>query len=108
MLPFATRSAIGRALRQRSARRAPGPPGRFVDVDRDAALGWLHDGDATTLVHGHTHAPATHELAPGAVRHVLSDWELDGSSAPRAEVLRWSAAGFARIAPMAAPLGGSP
>ena len=65
---------------------------------------WLRDGDATTLVHGHTHAPATHELAPGAVRHVLSDWELDGSSAPRAEVLRWSAAGFARIAPMAAPL----
>lgn len=108
MLPFATRSAVGRALRRRSARRSPGVPGRFVDVDSDAALAWLHEGDATTLVHGHTHAPATHELAPGTVRHVLSDWELDGSSAPRAEVLRWSRAGFTRIAPMAAPLANAP
>jgi hypothetical protein len=42
------------------------------------------------------------------VRHVLSDWELDGSSAPRAEILRWSAAGFARIAPVAAQRSESP
>ena len=83
-------------------------PSRFVDFDDEAALAWLRDGGATTLVHGHTHAPATHELSPGAVRHVLSDWELDGSSAPRAEILRWSAAGFARIAPVTAPRFGSP
>jgi UDP-2,3-diacylglucosamine hydrolase len=50
-------------------------------------------------VHGHTHAPASHELAPGIVRHVLSDWELDAGRAPRAEVLRWDARGFARVAP---------
>jgi hypothetical protein len=37
------------------------------------------------------------------MRHVLSDWELDGSSAPRAEILRWDASGFARIPPIAAP-----
>jgi hypothetical protein len=37
------------------------------------------------------------------VRHVLSDWELDGSSAPRAEILRWDASGFARVAPSARP-----
>jgi UDP-2,3-diacylglucosamine hydrolase len=108
MLPLATRSAIGRALRRRSARRPPGAPGRLVDVDRDAALAWLRDGGATTLVHGHTHAPATHALSSDAIRHVLSDWELDGSSSPRAEVLRWSATGFARIAPVAAPRPGPP
>jgi UDP-2,3-diacylglucosamine hydrolase len=51
------------------------------------------------MVHGHTHAPASHELAPGVVRHVLSDWDLGTAAPPRAEVLRWNASGFARIAP---------
>ena len=103
-LPFAARRAIGAALRRHSGRRAPREPGgAFVDVDADAALTWLRDADAPTLVHGHTHAPASHDLAPGLVRHVLSDWELDGSSAPRAEILRWSASGFARIAPATGP-----
>jgi UDP-2,3-diacylglucosamine hydrolase len=100
-LPFAARRAIGRALRRRSGRREPAQLGGFVDVDRDAALAWMRDAETATLVHGHTHAPASHELAPGVVRHVLSDWELDGSSTPRAEILRWSADGFARIAPFA-------
>ena len=44
-------------------------------------------------------------LGPGLVRHVLSDWHLDGAGAPRAEVLRWTAAGFARIAPEATGVG---
>ncbi|HEY2560348.1 MAG TPA: UDP-2,3-diacylglucosamine diphosphatase [Caldimonas sp.] len=98
-LPVAARRAIGRSLRRRSARRPPREHGGYVDVDAGAALAWLRDADAATLVHGHTHRPASHDLAPGAVRHVLSDWELDGSSAPRAEILRWDATGFARIAP---------
>ena len=102
-LPLAARSAIGRSLRRRSARRPPREHGGFVDVDDDTALAWMRDAGAATLVHGHTHAPASHDLAPGAVRHVLSDWELDGSSAPRAEILRWDATGFTRIAPMTAP-----
>jgi UDP-2,3-diacylglucosamine hydrolase len=54
---------------------------------------------APVLVHGHTHAPASHALGPGLVRHVLSDWHLDGAGTRRAEVLRWTDAGFARIAP---------
>jgi UDP-2,3-diacylglucosamine hydrolase len=102
-LPFAARRAIGRALRRRSGGREPRERGGFIDVDAAAALAWMRGADTATLVHGHTHAPASHELAPGAVRHVLSDWELDGSSTPRAEILRWSASGFARIAPLAAP-----
>ena len=61
----------------------------------------MHGDETPTLIHCHTHAPASHEIAFGAVRHVLSDWELDGSSKPRAEILRWSASGFARIAPLA-------
>jgi len=107
-LPFAARQAIGRGLRKRSARRPPRAHGDFVDVDADAALAWLRDSSATTLVHGQTHRPATHELAPHATRHVLSDWELDGSSAPRAEILRWDASGFARVAPATAPRPAAP
>jgi UDP-2,3-diacylglucosamine hydrolase len=102
-LPFAARRAVGRALRSRSGRREPRESGGFIDVDRDAALAWMRVAAAPTLIHGHTHAPASHDLAPGAVRLVLSDWELDGSSRPRAEILRWSASGFARIAPAIAP-----
>jgi UDP-2,3-diacylglucosamine hydrolase len=71
----------------------------FADVDAEAARGWLRESDAPVLVHGHTHAPASHALGPGLVRHVLSDWHLDGAGTRRAEVLRWSDAGFARIAP---------
>ena len=77
----------------------PRAQGSFADVDGPSALAWLRRAEAPTLIHGHTHAPASHALAPGFVRHVLSDWELDGGSAPRAEVMRWSATGFERIAP---------
>ena len=98
-LPFGLRSAVGRALRRRSGRREPPPGGTFVDVDAEASVALLRAADAPTLVHGHTHAPRSHDLGPGLVRHVLSDWELDGSSRPRAEVVRWSERGFERIAP---------
>jgi len=98
-LPLGLRSAVGRALRRRSGRREPPPGGAFIDVDAQASVDLLRAADAPTLVHGHTHAPRSHELGQGLVRHVLSDWELDGSSRPRAEVVRWSERGFERIAP---------
>ncbi len=102
-LPLAMRRSIGAAVRRRSGQRMPRAEGTFADVDGPSALAWLRQAEAPTLIHGHTHAPASHALAPDSVRHVLSDWELDGSSAPRAEVMRWSAAGFVRIAPCAGP-----
>jgi UDP-2,3-diacylglucosamine hydrolase len=110
-LPLAVRRRIGTALRGHSGRREPRAAGHFIDVDAGAALALLRDARAPTLVHGHTHAPARHVLSPEAIRLVLSDWELDGSSVPRAEVMRWSAAGFERIAPQtgsdSAPAGAS-
>lgn len=72
-------------------------PELWADVDRDLALAWLRAADASILVHGHTHRPATQTLAPGLTREVLSDWDLDHAS--RAEVLRLSARGLERLPP---------
>jgi UDP-2,3-diacylglucosamine hydrolase len=104
-LPLSWRRAIGRAARRRSQTLHTPGLGAKIDIDADAASHWLREARAPTLVHGHTHAPATHELEPGLVRHVLSDWELDTGGAPRAEVLRWDARGFARIVPETARSG---
>jgi UDP-2,3-diacylglucosamine hydrolase len=71
-------------------------PADWVDIDNPAALEWLHRAKSQTLIHGHTHRPATEPLGDGCVRHVLSDWDLDQPSM-RAEVLRLSSAGLARL-----------
>ncbi|MEP7301194.1 MAG: UDP-2,3-diacylglucosamine diphosphatase [Caldimonas sp.] len=102
-LPLSWRAALGRAARRRSeSRHAASARSQTVDVDLNATLAWLHGAEAPILIHGHTHAPASHSLTPGLVRHVLSDWDLDGAVPPRAEVLRWTSAGFARVAPACA------
>jgi UDP-2,3-diacylglucosamine hydrolase len=102
-LPLAWRRAIGRKARRRSeALHTPGLGAR-IDLDASSSSRWLREAEAPVLVHGHTHAPAMHALAGGTMRHVLSDWELDRTDTPRAEVLRWSEQGFARIAPERGP-----
>lgn len=97
-LPRAAREAVGRAMRRRGD-RPYADIGRAVDLDSDATRAWMQQAQTPTLVHGHTHAPASHEVAVGMVRHVMTDWHLDDGSPARAEVLRWSAAGIERIAP---------
>jgi UDP-2,3-diacylglucosamine hydrolase len=61
----------------------------------------MRDATATQLVHGHTHRPADSWLAPGLACSVLSDWDLD-LGASRAEVLRCTADGLARLSLQAA------
>ncbi|HEX5310926.1 UDP-2,3-diacylglucosamine diphosphatase [Aquabacterium sp.] len=68
----------------------------WADVDEATAGNWMTDSGAQCLVHGHTHRPRTESFGPG-VRHVLSDWDLDHTSQPRAQVLRWTEVGFNRI-----------
>jgi UDP-2,3-diacylglucosamine hydrolase len=94
--PLAERRALARQLRgQSESRKDSGEP--YADVDTAAALQWLHVAQAGVMIHGHTHRPREHELAPGHRRIVLSDWDL-AARPPRAEVLRLSAAGEQRIA----------
>lgn len=96
--PLAERRTIARDLRERSRERAAGRSREdWYDVDMASAVRWMHEAGARILVHGHTHQPGTEPLAPGYLRHVLSDWDLEDADAGRAEVLRWTAAGFARL-----------
>ncbi len=106
-LPILIRRSVGNVMRSKGDRRRARSEADFVDVDPAAALQWMRSAGAATLVHGHTHAPASHALGHGVVRHVLSDWEIDDRAPPRAEVLRWQASGFSRIAPEAGPAASS-
>ena len=93
--PLHERLHIAAQIRGASKTRQQFDGADRVDVDTPEALRWLQAAQAPLLVHGHTHRPASHALAPGCSRHVLSDWDLDHGS--RAEVLRFSADGWLRL-----------
>ncbi|MCJ7798165.1 MAG: UDP-2,3-diacylglucosamine diphosphatase, partial [Polaromonas sp.] len=93
--PLAERQAIGRDLRQQSeARKRSGMV--YADVDPAAARQWLEAANARTLIHGHTHRPAVHDLGQGLNRVVLSDWDAQAPK-PRADLLRLTAGGLQRL-----------
>lgn len=106
--PLAVRERLAREIRHESERRKGEQlAGRLVDIDCAAAVRWMHEAAAPTLIHGHTHAPGSEEMAPGFTRHVLSDWVLDDPSdehpgahcPPRAELLRWRRGSLQRLPP---------
>jgi UDP-2,3-diacylglucosamine hydrolase len=97
--PLAERRLIARSLRSESERKASEHMGAWADVDAPTALRWMRAAGTPVLVHGHTHRPGSAEMAPGFLRHVLTDWDLDHAGAGRAEVLRWQLGGWSRLAP---------
>lgn len=103
--PLLERQAIANGLRAQSeARKQSGAS--YPDVDAAAARSWLQAAGALTLLHGHTHQPATHDLSGGLQRVVLSDWDASAAP-PRTEVLRLSGGQFQRIA-LLLPAGDGP
>lgn len=94
--PLSERRELARNMRDAS-RQNQNDMAAWADVDPGAALDWLIQAQCNVLVHGHTHRPGSQSLAPSYERHVLTDWELDGSGPTRAEVLRLTREGFARI-----------
>ncbi len=84
--PLAERRAIARGLRQQSEDRKQSGMA-YADVDATMTRDWLRTASADTMIHGHTHQPADHDLGQGQLRHVLSDWDA-AARPPRAEVLR--------------------
>ncbi|KRI01174.1 UDP-2,3-diacylglucosamine diphosphatase [Curvibacter sp. PAE-UM] len=84
--PLAERRALARGLRQQSEDRKQSGM-TYADVDTPITRDWLRIANAGTMIHGHTHRPADHDLGRGQLRHVLSDWDA-AAQPPRAEVLR--------------------
>lgn len=85
--PLAERAALARGLRAQSEARKHSHAD-YADVDAAAARHWLDATQTQVLVHGHTHRPGQHLLAPGQWRWVLSDWEAEAQP-PRLEVSVW-------------------
>ena len=93
--PLAERQAIARGMREQSDARKS-LIANHADVDKTAARQLLQQAQCMTLIHGHTHKPAVHDLGSNLQRVVLGDWDASGTP-PRAEVLRLSAQGLQRI-----------
>jgi UDP-2,3-diacylglucosamine hydrolase len=97
-LPLPERRQRARHIRAASEQRKSAQPAEeWFDVDSAAAVAWMRAADAPILIHGHTHRPATETLAPGFVRHVLSDWDLDHTGVARAQLLRWQSGALTRL-----------
>ncbi len=93
--PLGERQAIGRHMRAESQKNQQNLLA-YADVDDAAARAWLQAANAKTLIHGHTHKPANHDLGNGFERVVMTDWDL--KAAPnRAEVLQLTNNGLQRI-----------
>lgn len=97
--PLEARLALAAKMRAASMARHDEPV-TYADVDEAMAKDWLARLGTDTMIHGHTHRPGT-QARDGWTRHVLSDWDRDTPSpeARRAQVLRWTAAGFERLPP---------
>lgn len=86
-LPLADRIERARAMRQQSQAHQRQAPVSYSAIHQDDAVRFLEQHGAQRLLHGHTHRPGRHTLAPHCERLVLSDWDLDADP-KRAQVLR--------------------
>ncbi|MCQ4324000.1 UDP-2,3-diacylglucosamine diphosphatase [Stutzerimonas stutzeri] len=80
-LPLATRKKLARKLRNESRTQTRMKASDIVDVTPDEIPRTLNKYGVRTLIHGHTHRPAVHELeldGQPARRIVLGDWDRQG------------------------------
>ncbi|MEO0317747.1 MAG: hypothetical protein RL404_1424 [Pseudomonadota bacterium] len=74
--PLAERKAIIAGMREGSREAQRDKPMAIMDVNEGEVARLFRTSGVKTLIHGHTHRPASHETADG-VRHVLPDWDCD-------------------------------
>jgi len=80
-LPLATRRKLARKLRNESRTQTRMKASDIIDVTPELIPGVLAEHRVCTLIHGHTHRPATHDLevdGQPAKRIVLGDWDRQG------------------------------
>ncbi|MDE2348912.1 MAG: UDP-2,3-diacylglucosamine diphosphatase [Gammaproteobacteria bacterium] len=97
-LGVAARRSLAGAARAGSRAHTAALETQIADVNADSVAAVLRGAGVETLIHGHTHRPAVHELTVDGNprrRIVLGDWHAAGS------VLRWDRRGFelATLAP---------
>lgn len=93
-LPLATRQKLARKLRSESRQQTRAKALEITDVTEAEVEQEMRAARVTTLIHGHTHRPARHELrldGQPAERIVLGDWDRRGW------VLEASAAGLSQV-----------
>jgi len=84
------RIAIAAQARQESIEHGALISDEITDVSQDTVIATLREYGIDTLLHGHTHRPAVHDVDLGertATRIVLGDWYEQGS------VVRWDESG---------------
>ena len=81
--PLASRHALVKQLREQSEVAKSEKSVAIMDVNQSAVNQLFRDFNyPTTLIHGHTHRPATHYLSvdnKAVARYVLGDWYEQGS-----------------------------
>ena len=77
-LPLSTRQRLAGDLRQKSKTQTRMKAADITDVNADEVNRVMTQYKVRTLIHGHTHRPAVHDLAGGKQRIVLGDWDTQG------------------------------
>lgn len=80
-LPLSTRQKLARKLRNESRTQTQMKASEIVDVTPEEVAKVMTKYGVRTLIHGHTHRPAVHELnvnGQQARRIVLGDWDHQG------------------------------
>lgn len=76
--PLSERREIAKQLRQQSGMANSNKAQDIMDVNAQAVDAMMSEYQVDTLIHGHTHRPAIHELADNKRRVVLGDWHDKG------------------------------
>lgn len=79
-MPLAQRKAIIDGMRTGSRDAQKNKSYDIMDVNTDAIDAVFGQTQATHMIHGHTHRPATHKHVVDGIprwRHVLPDWDCD-------------------------------
>jgi UDP-2,3-diacylglucosamine hydrolase len=80
-LPLSTRHKLARKLRNESRAQTRMKANDIVDVTPEEVPRVMNESGVKTLIHGHTHRPAVHQVKLGdttAQRIVLGDWDREG------------------------------
>lgn len=91
---LASRRAIAADYRRRSGAATAAKAEEIMDVSDQTVRHYLRRHGVTTLIHGHTHRPADHDLSVDGrtcSRRVLAEWQPD-----HGELLVHTAQGFRR------------